>query len=390
MTQGYWQARWKALRGIVGYVLYRLLALTVRTTAKPRAKTLLVIRIDAIGDYVLFHDFLHEIRRSRKYAGHEITLVGNSAWKEIADSQDAGVVDRFIWLDRKRYESDFSYRREKLREIVAQGYDVVINPRYSREFADSEMVGKIAAREKIGMLGDAGNIRPWQKRLVDRHFTRLLPSVPGVLFEFKRTRAFFEAVLEEPLSVRKPSLQVEPSGDSSLPGNHAVLFIGASAEFRRWSVTGVAEVAMQLAAQGTGLVLCGAPSDRAAADIFARHFHGHYTDLVGKTSLTSLLQVLAGARLVLTNETSVGHFAVALGVPHVVVVSNGNHYGRFSPYPADIAGGYRAVYPPEIEALRQDEAYLQQLYGAGSDLDINRIRAADVMRAIQQTGFAQA
>jgi ADP-heptose:LPS heptosyltransferase len=383
--------RWREnLRIALDYVGFRLVAMTVRSTAAPRPKSLLVIRLDAIGDYVLFRNFLGALRASPRYAGYEFTLLGNLAWREIAETLDCAVIDRFIWVDRNRYFSDLRYRRRKLREIVGQGYDVVINPRHSREFTDSELVCKVRARQKIGSVGDATNMWHWQKRQVDRCFGCLLPSAPGVLFEFERNQAFFEGLLGQRVPVDRPSMHITSPPEHTLPTSYVLLFIGASAESRRWSSSGFAQIAARLRAHDDlGVVLCGAPSDQPAARIFARHYRGEFVDLVGKTSVTELLRVVARARLVMTNETSVGHLAVALDVPHVVVVSNGNQYGRFSPYPPHLAPGYRAVFPPAIEVMRQEEATLRERYRVRSDLDINQITVDAVMRAIHDSGFGR-
>jgi len=94
-------------------------------------KSLLIIRLDAIGDYVLFRNYIEVLKNSEKYKDYKITLVGNIAWKSIAEELDSKYIDNFIWTDREKFEKNFIYRYKKLKKISSKGYDVVINPTYS-------------------------------------------------------------------------------------------------------------------------------------------------------------------------------------------------------------------------------------------------------------------
>ncbi len=49
----------------------------------PPSNSLLIVRLDAIGDYILFRNFLKVIRNSEKFNNYTITLCGNTLWKDI-------------------------------------------------------------------------------------------------------------------------------------------------------------------------------------------------------------------------------------------------------------------------------------------------------------------
>jgi len=57
-------------------------------------------------------------------------------------------------------------------------------------------------------------------------------------------------------------------------------------------------------------------------------------DLMGKTSLPQLLDVINHAALVVSNDTGPAHLSIALGTPTLVIVGGG-HFGCFVPYPPD-------------------------------------------------------
>ena len=98
---------------------------------KPQ-KRLLVIRTDAIGDYILFRNFIEEIKRSEKFSNYHIDLLGNELWEGIALAYDAPFVDGFIFCDAKQL---VSAPREILKlgwQLFLNNYDTVLQPAYTR------------------------------------------------------------------------------------------------------------------------------------------------------------------------------------------------------------------------------------------------------------------
>ena len=63
--------------------------LFVFPNSKIKTGSLLLIRLDSIGDYVLFRNFIRELKTSEKYKNHHITLLGNASWKAVAEKLDA-------------------------------------------------------------------------------------------------------------------------------------------------------------------------------------------------------------------------------------------------------------------------------------------------------------
>src|SRR5208337_3443635 len=47
----------------------------------PYSGRVLLVRLDAIGDYVLFRNFIESCRQSRRFRGLKLDLLGNVRWK---------------------------------------------------------------------------------------------------------------------------------------------------------------------------------------------------------------------------------------------------------------------------------------------------------------------
>jgi ADP-heptose:LPS heptosyltransferase len=67
----------------------------------------------------------------------------------------------------------------------------------------------------------------------------------------------------------------------------------------------------------------------------------------GRTTLESLAATIAGARVVVSNDTAAVHIAAAVGAPAVCVLGGG-HYGRFLPYPEQYGGPGQGPLPAAV------------------------------------------
>ena len=371
------------LKSIIKFFTYYFLNLIIFPTKEIAPNFLLLIRLDAIGDYILFRNFIEIIKKSDEYKDYKITLLGNEVWKEIAQKFDGKFIDDFNWLNREKFQNNLIYRYLKLKEIGQKGYEIIINPTYSREFYHGDFIIKVlTAKEKIGSEGDLSNIEPWQKKISDAYYTKLISAKKEIMFEFYRNKEFFENLLETKIKIKKPHINIKPKELLfELPKKYAILFIGGSSMVRKWSMGNFAKVGKYIKSKyGYEVVLCGGKEDTDDAKEFEKHFGIDFIDLTGKTSLIDLLYVIYNGNLIIANETSAPHIAVLLETTDVFVVYNGNHFGRFVPYPKEICENYHVIYHPDIEKNLEDYRKLSNSYGYGSKLDINEITAESVIK----------
>ena len=382
-----WKTLARKIKNLHLLTLLSFINLILFPSKRIREKSILLIRLDAIGDYVLFRNFIEILKKHPRYSGYHITLLGNIVWKELALELDGAFVDEFIWLDRRSFAKNFLYRYKKLREICSMGYETVISPVYSREFYFSDWITySVHAKEKIASIGNYSNISRKQKKRSDQWFTRLIPAKEAIVFEFYRNREFFSNLLGEELAIARPNINLQNTArPASLPEKYAVLFIGASAKFRKWPAANFAEVARHLQQEfGLAIVLAGGPSDTSDARDFQALYHGEVCNMVGKTSLPDLARLLFNAKILLSNETSAPHIATALGNCQVIVLFNGNHFGRFVPYPESINAKYHVIFHPTIQDDTETYQKNSNMYGFGSTLDISDIPLETVIQCVRR------
>ncbi len=229
-----------------------------------------------------------------------------------------------------------------MREIRCRGFEIAVQPAFSREFYFGDaIVRATGAVERIGSSGGTSNIPLWQKRISDGYYTHLLPTSPGVTFEFLRNKEFFEALLGQLLPITCPSFD---GGSVPLPEEidrpYAVVFPGASVPAKRWRPEGFAEVTRHLASRyGLAVVLAGAPAERILAARVRELAPGiDLVDMSGRTSLAQLAGYLSRARLLVSNDTVAVHLAVSVGTPVVYLLTGAITAGLVRIRPRSLPG----------------------------------------------------
>lgn len=371
-------------KDILRFISFKLVDFFVSKGPR-KEKTIVILKLDVIGDYILFRNFIEELKKSDKYKDYSITLIGNSSYRDLALGLDSHFIDHYIFINFKKMTRDLWYRYRTFSEISKKGYEVVINPTYSREFnVTDSLVNVLSAKDKIGSVGTLGNIPQWQKKVSDRYYTQLIPAVDGIKFEFLRNKDFIESLLNKKIEIKKTSCLIEEV-DFKLSKNYVVIFPGASTPARKWSAQNFAEVATHIIKfYCSDVIVLGGPADLEDANDIERRVHSSkILNLVGKTSLMETVHIIKKANLLISNETSGPHMAVMTGTP-VIVLFNGNNFKRFIPYPSGMADNYFPVYHPEIQKNLYAYEQLSNIPGYLSELDMNEIKVEKVIELIDQ------
>ena len=347
---------------------------------------LLIIRVDEIGDYMLWRNFLNEMASSPKYRDHEIHFCGNRSWKSLFEQFDASSVNKHFWIDKIRFKKEIRYRYRFLRMIYRQGYTTVINPVFSRDKRyDDSIVRAARAKENIGMVANTESVQSYELGYDKGLYTRLFNHPHKPLFEFYRNRMFTEFVTGIYSSVVDTSV---PSAllpaYNGLPEKYVVIFPGSRSKTRIWPVENFIKVAAYLyEQQGFTAVVCGASGDKMYTDAFCKSYTYPLLDLTGKTSLPEMLTVLQQASMLLSVDTGSVHLAAAVGCP-VTGIFNGSQYKRFAPYPKELSAHFIAVYPKQIQQELSDDDMVRSKYEFVIDTPYDLVTPEQVIEAVKK------
>lgn len=352
-----------------------------------RTKTLLIVRLDSIGDYVLFRNFIREIKNSSRFKYYKVTLCGNNDWKDLAYEFDRNCVDEFVWVDKKKFwESENKiYRYKKLLKLHFSGYEVLIQPNDSRTKYRDYIIRNSGAKYIIGDEADSmflfSKDESEEKGRIDE---QIAPSSES-LFQFYRNKSFIESLTKEKSEIQKPYFENVTKKSKE---DYIVMFPGAGNKRRKWSPDNYAEICRRIqSTESIKIVICGSKADKLSAEnIIEKSGTKNIEDKTGQTSLPDLVNLISNARLLISNESCAVHIAAAVNV-NAICISNGNHYGRFNPYPEEITKCIKTIYHPEIRNSSEEFDKIVKRYSKKSELDINSIVADEVFAEVEKKIF---
>lgn len=338
--------------------LSRTDAQALAAQAVPQPAEVLVVRNDSIGDYLLYRPWLRQLHHVVRARGQRLTLLANALWAPLAEAWDSDWYEEIIAVDFGRFANDLAYRAGVVKDIGSKGFGEVIYPLHVREPAVENFIRFLQAPIRVVSEG-AHQVSPWFS-LLNSGYSQILPSTKAVLFEYYRNQEFFEnwrqlAAAPAPAEASPPALALPPSvHEAAAASPYIVLFPGASARQKQWPVQHFAQLAQLLHGHYGSqyrFVIAGSAAD----DALAKHLmQGAGADILfdnrcGQTSLPELAALLAGARLLISNDTVAAHLAAQAGTACLVLLM-GENYGKFFPYPpALLRAPCQCLFPPSQE-----------------------------------------
>jgi len=327
-----------AIRDLLLWLIDTLFCLTSARGGKFDKKRLLFIRLDAIGDFIVWLDSARILREY--YKDYHITFIGNAVYDDLA--KNLPLFDEVFPVNPQKLRKKLSYRFQVFRKIREKYFEKVIHFPYTRSnyYLDGEAIVHIAcSREKIGSLGESTD--NWRKKISDRFYNRLLTTDTKPMVELERNAEFLSGLGikdYQPKVFRFP----EKILDSPLPSSHHdyIIFPGAGSPKRQWPVELFAKLAEQIYNKtGWRGVICGGTGEERLANQLIEKSNVPLQSLAGQTTILELIGLIANTRIVIGNETGAIHIAAAVGTPSVCLLGGG-HYGRFVPYKVETLEKY--------------------------------------------------
>ncbi len=310
-----------------------------------KKRGVLVVRIDGIGDMVLFHPAFAHYAQALGVAPSEITILGCRSWAALAPAFFPGV--KFHAIDEHAYDRNPLYRFKVSLWLRRQNFAVAL--------LDSFMRKPLVADSLIYVSGAPTCIvaKPYLSAKTQRLFDWYLARCQRVIdtglhptHEIPRHFAFVSALAGRTVAPEPPRLPWRENVPA-LKRPYAIINFGANEPGRRWAFENFLAVARGLGKRGLIVAFVGGPAE---ADYKDRLGGEGFVDLIGATTLDELLDLLRHAALVITNETGPAHLAIGLGAPTVTILGGGQ-FGGWMPFPAE------AVPPRERVVYRRMPCY---------------------------------
>ncbi len=288
---------------------------------KKTGDAVLIVRVDAIGDFVLFRPSLTYFRTV--FAGQRLVLLTTPVNCSLIANES--LVDQIIPFERSRFLSDLRYQREVLAAVRNVAPKVAVYPAYTREGFVDRMIYASGASERIGFRDNRSESRRIRKR--NSMFTRLITPLQGVSHEVERNKEFLRnlgaTITNYDLALRA-STEDEKFAQQCKKGLPCaptiVLVPGGSDPRKMWPIEYFIDVASQLGKRfDANFFLIGSKEECLLGDRIAASLPRRCFNWMGKLTLLRAYALMKGSTLYLGNDTGPKHIAASAGLPVVEI-----------------------------------------------------------------------
>ncbi|MBI1824726.1 MAG: glycosyltransferase family 9 protein [Nitrospirae bacterium] len=291
-----------------------------------------ILRLDGMGDLILFLDALKGYRSFYPREKFEIYLIVEE-WA-LPILKGIGDLDFVIPLDTRKFRKNPFYRWMKLREIREFEFDIFINGCIFREL----LYGDILTYASASILRYGFLPQPDQKEeriYGNKCYTHLFPDPKWSVHELERNARLLREIGYKDFVVGMPTIK-RYAGDLKENRTSFIVVPGARFKVRRWPIDRFAEIANRIYRR-TGLIptITGSASEQVLSEeLINRAPELPWNNQTG-SSIESLPELLLSAQFILTNDTGIMHYGMALGVRTAAMVYGGL-FTSYSKYPVHL------------------------------------------------------
>ncbi|MBF0324183.1 MAG: glycosyltransferase family 9 protein [Alphaproteobacteria bacterium] len=317
--------------------LFRPIDALVALTPAPKVrKGVVVVRMDGIGDMVMYRRALEHLPALLGVAKSDITVLGCHSWKGLGPEVFAGF--NLVTIDEHAFEKKWWYRAKIALWVRRQGFQTAICDMFMRKVltADSLVWMSRAPQRIVCQPFITDRTRAEYGWYLDRA-TRVIDTGPYPTHEGLRHFTFLSELAGRTMVPEVPAIPWRDQAPK-LPegGPYVVMNFGSNEPGRRWPFGQFLDVAKRCLDAGLRVVFVGAGQEAFAKPLIARLDHPGVIDTIGALKLGELVDVLKHAACVVTNDTGPGHLALGVGAP-TILIAGGGHFGCFVPYPDEIS-----------------------------------------------------
>jgi len=377
---------------IKGFI-YDLITFFASTGSRNRNTTekVLIIRVDEIGDYLLWRKFITELLEASICNQKEVHFVGNASWKSLFEIEfSEKTFTKIFWLNKNLYKTSIYYRFRFSKNIFQENYSTVINPTYSRaKRVDDSLVKAAKANSNYGFVRNNENYLYYEQSYDRNLYINLLPINQKPVFELNRNKVFTEWITQNKSLISNTHLDdticlPELKTKYQLPETYFVLFPGSRSAKRIWSAENFNFVSNYLYEKyKITVILAGAASDSQYGVAFENNYTHPIVNLIGRTSLPETLALLKEAKCTLSVDTGSIHLAASVNCLSFGIF-NGSQYGRFSPYPNTVSNKIISIYPASIANEISNNTIVNEKYEHIVPIDYNEVTALQVIEMIEK------
>jgi len=341
-----------------------------------KSNFILILKTDAIGDYLLFRPYIETL--SKNFPKHKLLLCGNESWKEIAFKLDKAYISKFIWLKKESTNSNptiLNWTKCAI-ELSNYNFDFAIYPVFSREsLCGDEIMKIVSAKKKISFFGNSVNQNIQSLFKHNAIYDKLITTTKA--HDLYKNLEFIEHLTGEKLDISKVEFNLFQQINERTKS--IVICPGASKSNKIWPIKNWVKLIEEITENFSYdlYIIGGIDSMSFKDEISKKMVSTKIINLIGKTSLMEVIELIAKSHCIITNDSMTVHIGIQTFTP-TFCIFKGNHYGRFLPYPN--SEFLTLCYPDYLSSLEHEERV--RLYHDNEGLNIDLIEYDSVMSRI--------
>lgn len=292
---------------------------------KKKSYGVLLIKLDRIGDFVLYSATEKAIREKYKNEGQSIFVS-----KPNDQLLDVNLYQKVITTNFENLKLDYRELISLAKVLRQVSFTSVIMFTNSASIFHLGLSWLISCKNRLMPTPDKLNGQ-WIP-LIARLFFNVIRTVHGD--EMTRNASFVSTLTDSKESIGFSKFEhIKSERLFHLKNRYMVVAPTASWSSRAWSIDKYAAVINFVIDKykNVDVILCGAPNEIEYCEQLYSICSDRLINYVGKLALGDYVKLLRNAKLFLGNESGGAHLAYSLGVD-VVCIIGGGHYGRFLPY----------------------------------------------------------
>jgi len=244
-------------------------------------------------------------------------------------------IHKIIIFDRKKLgvwwykPSAFAELVRLIRQLREEKYDLVFD--FQGRFRSAIFAWFSGCKKRIGIAGTQEVTGIFYTKKIKQSSVHLVDFFLDMVCAAgaRKTKCEFGLTPQSKAIAETQKILSENKIDKD---NYAVLVPSATVEAKKWPIENFAALAEKVYAKyRCSIVAIGAESEKPVAEKLKTIAKTPIINLAGKTNIAQLIALLAGAKVVVSNDTGPAHIAAGLGVPMVLIFGFTNP-SRVGPY----------------------------------------------------------
>lgn len=243
----------------------------------------------------------------------------------------------FFGYDPVKMDMDSNYFMKCLKRLGSRKYDVIVYP--LRGFLTMDLLfGKLKADIKVTLNtikeGSKKNIKIWLRDQLIKNST-ILQFQPWDM-DLIRYARIAEIVCKKKIKAKLPKIEIDKV---NVKAPYCLVSIGSSKIEKCWPSNRYGELANYvLSHTNSNIMFTGSKEDRKEVEhlVEALEPKERIINRCGETSIEELFEIVAGAQVLIGNDSGPIHIAAAVNTPAICIVG-GWDYERVYPYKVEIA-----------------------------------------------------